>query len=50
MIVSENKIYPRDDHESVYLKNVINDSNILVGGTGIKKNAIYMFCNGLDQV
>lgn len=31
MTVPEKKIYPRDDHESVYLKNVIKDPNILVG-------------------
>lgn len=31
MTVPENKIYPRNDHETVYLKNVISDPNILVG-------------------
>jgi virginiamycin A acetyltransferase len=31
MTVPEDKIYPRDDHESVYLKNVIRDPNIIVG-------------------
>jgi hypothetical protein len=30
-IVPENEIYPRNDHETVYLKNVISDPNILVG-------------------
>lgn len=32
MTVPENKIYPRNDRESVYLKNVISDPNITVGG------------------
>ena len=31
MTVSANKIYPRGDHESVYLKNVVRDPNIIVG-------------------
>jgi virginiamycin A acetyltransferase len=31
MTVPENKIYPRNDHETVYLKNVIKDPNIIVG-------------------
>jgi virginiamycin A acetyltransferase len=31
MTVPGNQIYPRDDHETVYLKNVIQDPNILVG-------------------
>lgn len=31
MTVPGNKIYPRDDHESVYLKNVIKGPNIFVG-------------------
>ena len=31
MTVPEDKIYPRDDHETVYLKNVITDHNIIVG-------------------
>jgi Acetyltransferase (isoleucine patch superfamily) len=31
MTVPENKIYPRDDRESVYLKNVISGPNIIVG-------------------
>lgn len=31
MTVPENQIYPRTDHETVYLKNVISDPNILVG-------------------
>lgn len=31
MTVPEDKIYPRNDHETVYLKNVITDPNILVG-------------------
>jgi Acetyltransferase (isoleucine patch superfamily) len=31
MTVPENKIYPRNDRETVYLKNVISDPNILVG-------------------
>ncbi len=31
MTVPENEIYPRKDHETVYLKNVISDPNIIVG-------------------
>ena len=31
MTVPEKIIYPRNDHETVYLKNVISDPNILVG-------------------
>nr|WP_319487697.1 CatB-related O-acetyltransferase [uncultured Caproiciproducens sp.] len=31
MTFPANKIYPRNDHESVYLKNIINDPNIIVG-------------------
>lgn len=31
MTVPENQIYPRDDRETVYLKNVIRNPNILVG-------------------
>jgi virginiamycin A acetyltransferase len=31
MTVPGNIIYPRNDHETVYLKNVISDPNILVG-------------------
>ena len=31
MTVPENQIYPRDDHETVYLKNVISNPNISVG-------------------
>jgi virginiamycin A acetyltransferase len=31
MTFPANKIYPRNDHESVYLKNVIKDPNIIVG-------------------
>lgn len=31
MTFPANKIYPRNDHESVYLKNVISDPNIIVG-------------------
>ena len=31
MTVSENKIYARDDRETVYLKNVIKNPNIIVG-------------------
>lgn len=31
MTVSANKVYPRGDHESVYLKNVVRDPDIIVG-------------------
>lgn len=31
MTVPENKIYPRNDRESVYLKSIIQDPNIIVG-------------------
>lgn len=31
MAIPENIIYPRRDHETVYLKNVITDPNIVVG-------------------
>lgn len=31
MTIPENKIYPRNDHESVYLKNVVKDPSIIVG-------------------
>ena len=31
MTISENVIYPRNDHETVYLKSVISNPNILVG-------------------
>lgn len=31
MTVSENKIYARDDRETVYLKNIIKNPNIIVG-------------------
>lgn len=31
MAIPENIIYPRRDHETVYLKNVITDPNIMVG-------------------
>jgi len=31
MTVPDHQIYPRPDHETVYLKNVVRDPNILVG-------------------
>lgn len=31
MTFPENKIYPRNDHETVYLKNAVKDPNIIVG-------------------
>jgi virginiamycin A acetyltransferase len=31
MTIPEKKIYPRDDHQSVYLKYVVSDPNIQVG-------------------
>lgn len=31
MTIPGNEIYPRNDHETVYLRNVISDPNIIVG-------------------
>jgi len=31
MTIPENRIYPRNDHETVYLKNVVKDPGVVVG-------------------